>query len=388
MSLLGFGRFRLSFTLFGKILTFAGLGERGDGQNKTRNDMKKILLLAVLGSFLAMVSCNSSGNSNRKSKGGLQGEVNISGAFALYPMTLLWAEEFQEANPGVTVNVSGGGAGKGMTDALNNMVDFGMISREIKPAEVEMGAWFIAVARDAVVPTINPQNPIYTEVQKRGMTRDQLYKIFVTREITKWNQVYPGLAGMPDVDINVYTRSDACGAAETFAEYFGKHQEDLQGTGVNGDPGMANAVIKDRYGIGYNNLGFGYDLESRKPVQGLGILPLDIDSNGTLDAEENFYATVDGLSDAIKNNVYPAPPARNLYFACKGVPSNPAAKAFLEYILSKGQALTEMGGYVALPSSILDEQLRKLGGVPESGAATASRTEDHQTASQTAKVAE
>ena len=122
-------------------------------------------------------------------------------------------------------------------------------------------------------------------------------------------------------------------------------------------------------------------------MQGLGILPLDIDSNGTLDAEENFYATVDGLSDAIKNNVYPAPPARNLYFACKGVPSNPAAKAFLEYILSKGQALTEMGGYVALPSSILDEQLRKLGGVPESGAATASRTEN-QTASQTAEVAE
>ena len=341
------------------------------GQSKTENNMKKILLLAISGFFLAMVSCNGAGNSNRKSKDGLQGEVNISGAFALYPMTLLWAEEFQEANPGVTVNVSGGGAGKGMTDALNNMVDFGMISREIKPAEVEMGAWFIAVARDAVVPTINPENPLYPEVQKRGMTREQLYKIFVTREISKWNQVYPDAAGMPDADINVYTRSDACGAAETFAEYFGKHQEDLQGTGVNGDPGMANAVVKDVYGIGYNNLGFGYDLESRKPVEGLGILPLDIDSNGLLDAGESFYATVDDLSNAIKDNVYPAPPARNLYFACKGVPGNPAAKAFLEYILSKGQALTEMGGYVALPASVLDAQLQKLGGVPEAESAAA-----------------
>lgn len=307
------------------------------------------------------MSCKSKGPDAASGSESLKGEVNISGAFALYPMCLLWAEEFQNEHPDVVINISGGGAGKGMTDALNDMVDFGMISREIKDAEVERGAWFIAVARDAVVPTINPKNPLYSEVQKRGLTRDQLYKIFVSGEITRWNQVYPDYQGAPDEAISVYTRSDACGAAETFAEYLGKRQDDLKGIGVNGDPGMASTVQKDVYGIGYNNLGFAYDLKSRKPIEGLGILPLDIDSSGKLEPSEMFYSDLDSLSGAIRQNVYPAPPSRNLYLASKGVPKNPAAKAFAEYILTKGQDHVQVGGYVALSQEIRSAQLEKMG---------------------------
>jgi len=52
-----------------------------------------------------------------------------------------------------------------------------------------------------------------------------------------------------------YTRSDACGAAENVAKFFGKKQEDLLGVGVFGDPGLAQAVKKDPLGIGINNIG-------------------------------------------------------------------------------------------------------------------------------------
>lgn len=323
--------------------------------------MKRSLCFFALGLAVLLGSCKSRGTGKGSDSDSLQGEVNISGAFALYPMCLLWAEEFQEANPGVTVNISGGGAGKGMTDALNDMVDFGMISREIKQAEIDKGAWFIAVARDAVVPTINPGNPVYPEVLKRGLTREQLYKIFISGEIKRWNQLYPDFPAAPDEAISVYTRSDACGAAETFAAYLGGHQDNLKGIGVNGDPGMASTVQKDLYGIGYNNLGFAYDLKTRKPIEGLGILPLDINADGKVDASEQFYSDLDSLSDAIGHNRYPAPPARNLYLSSKGVPKNPAAKAFARYILTKGQSHVKVGGYVALPEEICALQLEKLG---------------------------
>lgn len=323
--------------------------------------MKKNFWVWFLVFSVVFMSCKSKRPDADPASETLKGEVDISGAFALYPMCLLWAEEFQQEYPDVVINISGGGAGKGMTDALNGMVDFGMISREIKDAEVEKGAWFIAVARDAVVPTVNPKNPIYPEVQKRGLTREQLYKIFVSGEIKRWNQVYPDYQGAPDEAISVYTRSDACGAAETFAEYLGKHQDDLKGIGVNGDPGMASTVQKDVYGIGYNNLGFAYDLQSRKPIEGLGILPLDIDASGCLEASEMFYSDLDSLSAAIRQNVYPAPPARNLYLASKGIPRNPAAKAFAEYILTKGQDHVKVGGYVALSKEIRSVQLEKMG---------------------------
>ena len=63
-------------------------------------------------------------------------------------------EEFQKIHPNVQFNISGGGAGKGMTDALSGAVDIGMVSRAIKPAEVSQGAYGVAVVKDAVFPVV------------------------------------------------------------------------------------------------------------------------------------------------------------------------------------------------------------------------------------------
>ena len=64
--------------------------------------------------------------------------------------------------------------------------------------------------------------------------------------------------------IHVYTRSDACGGGEMWAKFFGKKQEDLLGSGVFGDPGLAQAVKKDPLGIGFNNIGYVYDSNNQK----------------------------------------------------------------------------------------------------------------------------
>ena len=89
----------------------------------------------------------------------LKGTITLSGAWALYPMAVRWAEEFRKINPDVRIDLSAGGAGKGITDALNNMVDLGMVSREIYKEELNKGAYPIAVTKDAVVPVINASNP-------------------------------------------------------------------------------------------------------------------------------------------------------------------------------------------------------------------------------------
>ena len=50
------------------------------------------------------------------------------------------------------------------------------------------------------------------------------------------------------IPVHVYTRSDACGAAETFAAWLGAKQEDLEGTAVFGDPGVTSVVQRDKVG--------------------------------------------------------------------------------------------------------------------------------------------
>ncbi|MCX9013142.1 MAG: substrate-binding domain-containing protein, partial [Candidatus Methanoperedens sp.] len=70
---------------------------------------------------------------------GLEGTITLSGAFALYPMAVRWGEEFQKLHPKVKVEVSAGGAGKGMADTLGGLVDIGMVSRDIDKSEIEKG---------------------------------------------------------------------------------------------------------------------------------------------------------------------------------------------------------------------------------------------------------
>ena len=40
-----------------------------------------------------------------------ENRISISGAWALYPMALKWAEEFHKLQPGVAIDVQAGGAG-------------------------------------------------------------------------------------------------------------------------------------------------------------------------------------------------------------------------------------------------------------------------------------
>ena len=168
--------------------------------------------------------------------------ISLSGAFALYPMAVKWSEEYQKEHPEIKFNISAGGAGKGVADALSGAVDLGMLSRAVEKQEINNGLWFVAVTKDAVIPTINVGNPVLETLKKRGLTQDEFRKIYINGEITNWNQL-PGITN--DLAVNVYTRSDACGAAATWAEYIGGKQEDLKGTGIFGDPGLAEAVVKD-----------------------------------------------------------------------------------------------------------------------------------------------
>ena len=98
--------------------------------------MKKLvnIILPFVVAAATLVSCGGSSSNNKvENDGKLKGELSLSGAFALYPLAVVWAEEFQKLNPDVKVDVSAGGAGKGMTDVLAGVVDFGMVSREVYP---------------------------------------------------------------------------------------------------------------------------------------------------------------------------------------------------------------------------------------------------------------
>jgi phosphate transport system substrate-binding protein len=320
--------------------------------HKRRRFFRIWLGVSLFGPIL--ISCLPAGQVATKT---LSGTISVSGAWALYPMVLKWAEEFKKIHPRVQIDVQAGGAGKGMTDALSGMADFGMVSRDIHPEEVKKGAFSVAATKDGVVATASAKNPFLKQLLAQGITRQQFLDIWITGKITTWNQLF----GTPDkASVHVYTRSDACGAAETWAAFLGKRQEDLAGVGVYGDPGLADAVRRDPLGIGFNNINFVYDAKTLRPVSGIVIVPIDLDGNRKVEEAEKCYDTRDDITRAIAKNIYPSPPARDLYLVSKGKPAKPACAEFLRWILTEGQKYVAETGYIPLSADKIKEGLDKI----------------------------
>ena len=286
-----------------------------------------------------------------------KGTISLSGAWALYPMAVRWAAEFRKVYPMVRIDISAGGAGKGITDALSNMVDIGMVSPEIYPEETKKGAYAIAVIKDAVVPVINTANPYHDALMVNGLRREAANNIWITGTYKTWSQAFGVKGNSP---IHVYTRSDACGAAEVWAGYLSKKQEDLLGSGVYGDPGLALAVKRDPLGVGYINIGFAYDSKTKKQLAGISVLPIDVNNDGKISPDEYFYDTIDDLIAAIANGKYPSPPARELYFVANGRPQKELVIKFITWVLTDGQKYVNESGYITLSKEKITSELKRI----------------------------
>lgn len=286
----------------------------------------------------------------------LEGTIRVSGAWALYPMMVKWAEEFQKVHPHVRVEVSAGGAGKGAADALAGLVEIGMISRSIKQEEIDQGGVFVPVVKDAVFPAVSTANPALQALLERGLPRSVFVALWMEGRAMTWGELTGTAAADP---VNVYTRSDSCGAADTWAKYLGGAQEDLQGIAVYGDPGLAEAVNQDPLGIGYNNLNYAYDSKTGLPVAGLAVIPIDVNENGRVDPAEELDTKAQAL-EAVLAGVYPSPPARDLYLLTKDQFQGLALE-FVRWILTDGQQYVDETGYILLQEDQVQEALEKLG---------------------------
>ena len=308
---------------------------------------KKNISLAVA---LAIIACTTPALSGCLDGGGTT--IRISGAWALYPMVLVWKDAYEQTH-NVTVEVSGGGAGKGLSDVLNRMVDIGMVSRPFAEEELAQGIFYVAVAKDAVAATINRNNPAVDLIQQQGLSREDLKSIFLG-EVTHWGSVMG--RDLSDDKIVVLGRSDSSGAAEIWAAFLGNYtQDDLRqkaDANYDGDMALAQGVKNQKNAIGFNNINYVYNVETGGFASGIRPIPIDLNGDNVLQQDEEFYDTRSSFVDNVSHGIYPSPPGRSEYLASKGAFTG-AAKAFVTWVLTDGQALLSENGYVELPTDIL-----------------------------------
>lgn len=151
-----------------------------------------------------------------------------------------------EKKTGVHIEISGGGATKGIRDVAGDAADIGGSCRFTLPnEEAEKDARLVPVAWDALVVIVNPDNPV------DDMTLQQLRDIF-DGKITNWKEV-----GGPDAPIHVLARQGKIsGVGRTVRELvFADADKDIAATEFFPSSGpLEKAVQSDVNAIGITGI--------------------------------------------------------------------------------------------------------------------------------------
>ncbi|CAM2927522.1 phosphate ABC transporter substrate-binding protein, PhoT family [Flavobacterium succinicans] len=247
--------------------------------------------------------------------------ITVKGSDTMVILSQKWAEVFMKKNPGISIQVTGGGSGVGIAALINGSTVIANSSRPIDQQELEklkskynQNGIQIACAKDGLSVYLNNANPV------SELSIPQLADIF-SGQITNWKQV-----GGPDARIQLYGRESSSGTFEFFKDHvvktdFARNCQTLPGTAA-----IVNAIKRDKFGIGYGGAAYAEgvkDCKVKKDAKSKGVLP---------------------SAATIKNRTYPI--SRYLFMYLREKPTGDTKK-FIDWILSaEGQnVIVEVGYY-------------------------------------------
>ena len=248
-------------------------------------------------------------------------KITVKGSDTMVILAQRWAERYMAAHSDVSIQVTGGGSGTGISSLINGTTDICNSSRPMKPAERDklkqrFGTRGVEIkcAQDGLSLYENETNSV------SELSMQQIKDIYIGK-VTNWKEV-----GGPDQRIILYGRENNSGTYVYFKDNV-LEGEDFAAT-VQSMPGTAavvNAVSKDKWGVGYGGAAYGK-----------GIKELKVKA----DAKSTAYAPT---QENIKSGVYPV--SRFLFMYVKNRPTG-AMKDYIDWILSEeGQKIVSEVGY-------------------------------------------
>ncbi len=283
--------------------------------------VRKGMVFSVIGVLIMglvfLIGACGGGESSPQADGQveLSGTITESGSTSVKPLAERMADAFMNKHGKVSIEIGGGGSGKGVSSCAAGISDIGAISRPLHLPESDLITY--PIARDAVAIVVNEDNTV------EGLSREQVAQIY-TGEITEWGELGWSEGGT----ITVYCREKGSGTLDCFVdkviEYAGDEEEEIvkKAERVDSNAGIQAGIQSDSSGIGFVSLGY---------VQGLKVMKL-----------EGVECTVDNCL----SGEYPV--LRRLQFVTRTCPEQPVT-GFIDFCRSsEGQQIAEETGYIPL----------------------------------------
>jgi len=187
--------------------------------------------------------------------------IAVKGSDTMVILGQRWAENYMKANPGVTIQVTGGGSGTGIAALINGTTDICEASRPMKDKEKEdvkakrnADAIETKVALDALAIYVNQKSDL------EEMSIPTLAKIY-RGEAKTWKDA----GGKSTKPIVLYGRENSSGTYSYFKEHvldnkdFAASVQTLSGTAA-----VVAAVNTDENGIGYGGIAYSGNVKALK----------------------------------------------------------------------------------------------------------------------------
>ncbi|MBF0628020.1 MAG: phosphate ABC transporter substrate-binding protein [Magnetococcales bacterium] len=263
--------------------------------------------------------------------------IHIKGSDTLFKALKEWTKVYQEREPGVRIEVTGGGSGNGIAALLNGHIEIASSSRPLRKREMQIfakkhgGNELVThvVARDAVSVVVHPSNPIH------GLSLQQLTEIYSKQNhAPTWEELGVTVPGCPDQKILPISRKNNSGTYLFFRQAILDQNEHFDANTISMDASDAivTMVAQMPCAIGYSGMAF-----VTNAVKTLCISKI----------HQSNAPCVPPTTASTVDQAYPL--ARSLYLYTLGEPGG-EIKKFLDWILSpEGREILTRTGYIPPP---------------------------------------
>jgi phosphate transport system substrate-binding protein len=262
-------------------------------------------------------------------------KVVITGVRFSYPLVQQWINDYKEVNPDANVVIeSRTTTDPAKYDLLIEAYEQDEATRENRD--------YLYLARYALLPFTNATSALTKECGAKGFSKDLIKQIY-------FNDIYADKDKAKKINANytVYTRLQKAGAPITFSKYFGYQQSNIKGKAISGaDEHLVKAVIRDSSAVSYSVPTLLYDLESRKQLTGIAIIPVDADDNGRVSNDEKFYENLDEVITRIESTELKNIPTEYVHLSISKHDKNPEAVKFLRWVIYNGQESLNKYGFL------------------------------------------
>jgi phosphate transport system substrate-binding protein len=299
----------------------------------TSNWILPLAAVVAAASLTLQTGCKPKEPGSQAGGGKITAIQNI-GSDTMVNLAQAWAEEYHAVDPSVSVEVSGGGSGVGVSALINGTCDIANCSRKLEPEEeakatAKYGGKHpdeILVGYDALAIYVHPSCPL------NEISVDQLSELFKEGgKINKWSDLGITVPGGQDEIVRV-SRQNNSGTYHYFREHVvGKKNDFKKGSrDMSGSKDVVELVANTPSALGYS--GLGYKTDKVKIVN--------------VSRKAGDKAVVPSIATTL-DGTYPI--ARPMYMYTP--PNEPEhVKKYLNWVRSPaGQKIVVDSGYVPLP---------------------------------------